>query len=84
MVSAANTKVTGVADSIACVGIRELVELTGFSRATIFRRMAERDFPQPLSRRPLRWRVGAVARWMDEREADEAEKTRRIERLAEV
>lgn len=70
--------------SIDCVDVREVSRRTGLSRATIFRRMAERRFPQPISHRPLRWRVVTIARWMDEVDAAEAEKTRKIKRLAEV
>lgn len=69
---------------IDCIGVDEVSRRTKLSRATIFRRINARQFPQPFSRRPLRWWVGSIVKWMNARDEAEAEKTRRIEKLSEV
>ena len=43
-----------------------VVEATGLSVATIYRKMADGDFPQPirLGARCSRWRAGDVTQWL--------------------
>lgn len=50
---------------------REVEHLTGFSRAHIYRLMAEGAFPRPyqLSARAVGWKQSEIAEWMASREA---------------
>lgn len=49
---------------------RELLHILPFSPATLWRKVADHSFPAPvkLSERVTAWEVGAVRRWMTERE----------------
>ncbi|WP_417807102.1 helix-turn-helix transcriptional regulator [Thioclava sp.] len=46
---------------------RDVEELTGFSRTTIYRLMSEGTFPRPLktSANSVRWRLSDLQSWMD-------------------
>lgn len=46
---------------------RHVEEVTGFSRTTIYRLMAEGRFPRPLrtGENSVRWRQSDVQKWMD-------------------
>lgn len=48
---------------------REVEDITGLSRSTIYKMMAEGDFPLPkrISRRAVRWNICVVSKWLDER-----------------
>jgi prophage regulatory protein len=50
----------------ALVKLSTVVEVTGLSRATIYRKVAESHFPQPvkLGARCTRWRAGDVSTWL--------------------
>ena len=52
--------------------IPEVVEITGLSKATIWRRVKSGDFPAPLrlgnlNSRSIGWREGEVEKWIDSR-----------------
>ena len=52
--------------------IPEVVEVTGLSKTTIWRRVKSRDFPAPvrlgsLATRSVGWREGEIKRWLDSR-----------------
>ena len=52
--------------------IPEVVEVTGLSKTTIWRRVKSEDFPPPvrlgsLATRSVGWREGEVKRWLDSR-----------------
>ena len=49
---------------------REVEELTGITRSTIYREMASGRFPLALriGRRSVRWRSGEIVAWMEARE----------------
>ena len=52
--------------------IPEVVEVTGLSKATIWRRVKSGDFPAPvrlgsLATRSVGWREGEIKRWLDSR-----------------
>ncbi|WP_044043722.1 helix-turn-helix transcriptional regulator [Octadecabacter antarcticus] len=46
---------------------RVVEEMTGFSRTTIYRLMAEGRFPRPLrtGENSVRWRMSDLQKWMD-------------------
>lgn len=46
---------------------REVEEITGFSRTTIYRLMAEGAFPRPLriGENSVRWRMSDLQKWME-------------------
>ncbi|WP_339853313.1 helix-turn-helix transcriptional regulator [Roseovarius nubinhibens] len=46
---------------------REVEEITGFSRTTIYRLMAEGVFPRPLrtGENSVRWRQSDLQKWMN-------------------
>jgi prophage regulatory protein len=45
----------------------QVVELTGQSRSTIYRKIASDEFPKPIktSARSSRWRLNEVIEWME-------------------
>ena len=47
--------------------IEEVVEMTGLSRATIYRKMGRGQFPKPLKLgdRAVRWRQSEIEDWLD-------------------
>ena len=47
----------------------EVERITGLSRSTIYKMMAEGEFPKPtkLGRRAVGWPAGAVINWLDSR-----------------
>ena len=52
--------------------IPEVVEVTGLSKTTIWRRVRSGDFPQPLrlgslATRSVGWKEGEIERWIDSR-----------------
>ena len=52
--------------------IPEVVEVTGLSKTTIWRRVKSGDFPPPvrlgsLATRSVGWREGEIKRWLDSR-----------------
>ena len=49
--------------------MREICQLTTFSRSTIVRKIANGTFPRPfrLSEKILGWRRGTVERWLENR-----------------
>jgi predicted DNA-binding transcriptional regulator AlpA len=51
----------------ALVRQRELLRVVPFSPATLWRRVKDRSFPQPirLPGRMTAWRLGDVTRWLD-------------------
>lgn len=51
------------------LSLRELIDLTTLSRATIYRKVSQRSFPPPLKigQSRVAWRESDVARWMAER-----------------
>lgn len=53
------------------LNIRQVVRLTGLSRATIYRLRVLGDFPQPrrLSSRRVGWRLSDVEAWIESRRA---------------
>lgn len=53
------------------VSMKELPDLTGFSRRSILRMIAEGTFPQPIriNARCNRWRMSVVQKWINELEA---------------
>jgi prophage regulatory protein len=50
--------------------LQEVIETTGLSRTTIYRKIAEGGFPPPikLGERAVGWKDCDVFAWMDERE----------------
>lgn len=50
--------------------IGEVTALLGLSEATIYRMLAQGEFPQPvrISSRTVRWRESVMRKWMQERE----------------
>ena len=49
--------------------IRVVMQMTGLGRSTIYRLMADRQFPSPvrLSKRVVAWRRGDLERWSEGR-----------------
>lgn len=49
--------------------LRDVIELTGLARSTIYRMVAEQTFPAPVrcGARAVRWRQTAVWQWCDTR-----------------
>ena len=63
---------TQVADRVSApmfLRIRVVMRLTGLSRSTIYRMMAQHSFPQPvrLSRRLIAWRGSEMDQWSEGR-----------------
>ncbi len=50
---------------------REVLTLTGLSTSTLYRRMAQGEFPRPVRIGPgaVGWRLGDVMAWLDSRPA---------------
>ncbi|MGX1101067.1 helix-turn-helix transcriptional regulator [Amorphus sp. MBR-141] len=48
--------------------LKEVVQLTGLSRSTLYRRVADGSFPRPRSLGPnaVAWRLSEVEAWIDE------------------
>lgn len=49
--------------------LRSVLRVTGLSRSTIYRLIADRQFPRPvqLGRRAVAWRTAEVAAWSEHR-----------------
>ena len=49
--------------------LREVKEITGMGRSTVYRRMQEGDFPRPVKIGPaaVRWRESEVDAWVESR-----------------
>lgn len=60
----------------------DVVRITGLSRATVYRRIAEGRFPPPvhLGGRACGWRVAALQAWIDDPEGYAALRSERVER----
>tara|TARA_R110001592_G_scaffold363248_4_gene682159 strand:- start:7923 stop:8120 length:198 start_codon:yes stop_codon:yes gene_type:complete len=56
------------------VGMRDLPEITGYSRRSIYRLLERDEFPQPIriNSRCNRWRLSAVMQWIDDLENNAA------------
>ncbi len=54
-----------------CVRLSQVCEMTGFSRATIYRKITDGTFPRPfkLGEKAIAWRVSVIEQWISEREA---------------
>lgn len=54
-----------------CVRIKQVVEMVGFSKPTIYRLINKGTFPKPfnISTNCVVWRVSAIEDWIKEREA---------------
>lgn len=53
-----------------CVRIRQVCEMTGMSRASVYRKIVEGTFPKPfkLGESMSAWRVATIETWIAERE----------------
>ena len=53
-----------------CVRIRQVCEMTGMSRASVYRKIVEGTFPKPfkLGASMSAWRVATIEAWIAERE----------------
>jgi prophage regulatory protein len=53
-----------------CVRIKQVVEMVGFSKPTIYRLINKGTFPKPfnISTNCVVWRVSAIENWIKERE----------------
>ena len=53
-----------------CLRIWQVCELTGISRATVYRKVNDGNFPKPFHLSPMItvWRVSAIENWIRERE----------------
>ena len=53
-----------------CVRIRRVCEMTGMSRASVYRKITEGTFPKPfkLGESMSAWRVATIEAWIAERE----------------
>ena len=53
-----------------CVRIRQVCEMTGMSRASVYRKITEGTFPKPfkLGESMSAWRVATIEAWIAERE----------------
>ena len=51
--------------------LKDVVELTGLSKASVYRRMEDSDFPKPrnLGPRAVRWSAVEVDAWLEGRPA---------------
>lgn len=60
----------------------DVVRITGLSRATVYRRIAEGRFPPPvhLGGRACGWRAAALQVWIDDPEGYAASRTDRLTR----
>ena len=49
--------------------IRQVEEITGLSRSSIYRLMQDGEFPRPVKVGPaaVRWRVSAITAWLESR-----------------
>jgi prophage regulatory protein len=54
-----------------CVRIKQVVEMVGFSKPTIYRLINKGTFPKPfnISTNCVVWRMSAIEDWIKEREA---------------
>lgn len=54
-----------------CVRIKQVAEMVGFSKPTIYRLINKGSFPKPfnISTNCVVWRVSAIEDWIKEREA---------------
>lgn len=54
-----------------CVRIKQVVEMVGFSKPTIYRLINKGTFPKPfnISTNCVVWRVSAIEDWIKERES---------------
>jgi prophage regulatory protein len=50
------------------IPIAELLVITSFSKATVYRKVRERSFPAPLKigRSRVAWRTSSISEWMNE------------------
>lgn len=53
-----------------CVRIKQVVEMVGFSKPTIYRLINKGTFPKPfnISTNCVVWRISAIENWIKERE----------------
>ncbi len=53
-----------------CVRIRQVCEMTGMSRASVYRKIAEGTFPKSfkIGARMSAWRVSTIEAWITDRE----------------
>ena len=61
----AETQAWSIGDRL--ITLREVKEKTGFSTATIYRRLAAENFPQRISagERAVRWKLSEIDAWID-------------------
>lgn len=65
--------------------IEDVVEMTGFARATIYKYVGLRSFPQPIRLgRAARWREVDIQKWIDVQAREQEKQDRAIAQLAEV
>jgi predicted DNA-binding transcriptional regulator AlpA len=70
---------------IQCVNIDGVVKLTGFKKATIYKHLRLRNFPQPIKLgAATRWRVATIHRWIEEQEERSQVEDSRIAELSRV
>ena len=52
---------------------REVEEMTGLSRSTIYALMSRGEFPKPIkvSKRAVRWRLDVIEGWQESRVGDD-------------
>ena len=64
------------------IGIRRVIEISGFSKATILRRIKAKDFPCPVIKEKniARWDLEQILLWRDEqfRKRAEREQTQQV------
>jgi len=53
-----------------CVRLRQVCEMTGMSRSSIYTHIAADTFPKPfkLGQRAVAWRVAVIEQWIADRE----------------
>lgn len=54
--------------SEAFIGIRRVIEISGFSKSTILRKIGAKEFPSPVIKTSsmARWDLAEVMRWRDQ------------------
>lgn len=70
---------SGVTDVIATIGVDEAAELLGVNRYTLYRWARQGKVPCIRLGSSVRFRVAALARWMDEQESQSDSGVRRAD-----
>lgn len=70
----------------AFIGIRRVCEISGFSKATILRKIAAGTFPEPVIREKnvTRWDLAECLAWREDRIKERAERNSHPEKMTQA